>query len=496
MIGRRRKDSMTGIHLILKFVRRTGNSARRFVTTYGSRNDMGETQPICRPALTSAQRKRAFGLLAAALAGCLVLTSARLPDVGLSQPFPAEAGAYSARVFMDDLQRRALCFFTEQTDATTGLTRDRSRANGEHGSAPASIAATGFALTSFCIGDSRGWMPRTETVSRTLTVLRFIRDNVDHEHGFMYHFVDVHTGHRVWKSEASTIDTALFLKGALFAREYLHHPEVTALVDEIYGRVDWAWATNGGKTLTHGWKPETGFLKARWDSYSEMLGMYLLAIGAPAHALSPESWNAWQRPVKTYGNRSFIDCPPLFTHQYSHAYFDFRGRHDAYADYWRNSVDATLAQREWCATLAPKFSRWSLDVWGITASDSAKGYVDWGGPLSNDARLDGTVVPCAPGGSLPFAPRECLKALMTMRAIGGDAVWGRYGFPDAFNPQTGWVSRDVLAIDVGITLLMAENSRTGLVWNYFMQADEAKRGMALCGFSAQDSTGAVYAAAQ
>jgi hypothetical protein len=386
--------------------------------------------------------------------------------------------------FLEEIQQKAVLYFVEQTDAVTGLTRDRAPAGGGESTFPASIAATGFALTSFCIGDARGWMPPGDALQRTLTTLRFVATQAAHEHGWIYHFLDIKTGKRAWRSEASTIDTALFLKGALAAREYFDDPEVRELVDGIYARIDWKWAMNNGPTLTHGWKPETGFITWRWDSYSELLGLYLLGIGAPANALPAESWNAWRRePVVNYGGRTFVDCGPLFTHQYAHAWFDFRGQRDQHIDYWTNSVDATLAQREWSADQSQKFPRWSKDFWGLTASDSAMGYIAWGGPGGSAAeKADGTVVPCAPGGSLPFAPRECLAALRQMREIGGEQVWQRYGFVDAFNPQTGWASPDVIGIDVGITLLMAENLRSGLVWRIFMKSPEVRLGMWLAGF--------------
>ncbi len=391
---------------------------------------------------------------------------------------------------LDDIEQHALKFFIEHSDPATGLTRDRAPADGTPSRAPASIAATGFALTAWAIGDSRGWIPHEEAVARSLSVLRFIRDHVDQEHGWIYHFVDAKNGKRAWRSEASTIDTALFLNGALLAREYLNSPEVTAVVNTIYGRIDWQWAMDGGTTLSHGYIPETGFIKSRWDSYSELLSLYLLGIGAPSKPLPAATWKAWRRgPVVTYHNLTFINCPPLFTHQYPQAWFDFRGRSDGLTDYWQNSVNATLAQREWCAELSTTFARWSHDLWGVTASDSAKGYVDWGGPQGGSDRLDGTVVPCAPGGSLPFAPHECLQALHTMRDIGGAPVWGRYGFADAFNPQTGWVSPDVIAIDVGITMLMSENLRTGFVWRYFMKSQEAKLGLELAGFKDRAAPG-------
>lgn len=386
--------------------------------------------------------------------------------------------------FIEELQQRAVLYFTEQTDAITGLTRDRAPADGADSSYPASIAATGFALTSWCIADARGWLPAGEALERARRTLKFVAENVAQEHGWFYHFIDLHTGERAWESEASTIDTALLLKGALAAREYFDDPEIRSRVDFIYGRVDWRWAMNGGTTLTHGWKPESGFIAWRWDRYSELLGLYLLGIGAPENALPAESWNAWQRePLVSYAGRTFVDCGPLFTHQYAHAWFDFREQRDQHIDYWRNSVDATLAQRDWSADQSDRFPRWSKDFWGLTASDSARGYVAWGGPSGAAAELaDGTVVPCAPAGSLPFAPRECLAALQRMKEVGGEKVWQRYGFVDAFNPQTGWSSPDVIGIDVGITLLMAENLRSGLVWRIFMKSPEVRLGMWLAGF--------------
>ena len=389
--------------------------------------------------------------------------------------------------FLDELEYRALTFFLDHTDPETGLTRDRAPTNGSASDAPASIAASGFALTAWCIGVERGWLDRDKALGLTLTTLRFADEHVAQERGWFYHFIDTSTGERHWSCEASTIDTALFLQGAVLAREYFNDAAVRELVDRIYARVDWSWALDGGRTLRHGWTPERGFLASRWDSYSELMGMYLLGLGAPAGGLPANSWSAWsRRTVAVQGRHVFISCPPLFTHQYSQAWFDFRGMHDGFADYWQNSVSVTLAQREWCASLASRFSRWSPQMWGVTASDSVRGYIDWGGPNNSGERLDGTLVPCAAAGSLPFAPRECLTALRAMRSAGGPALWGRYGFADAFNPQNGWVASDVIAIDAGISLVMAENLRSGLVWNYFMRAPEARRGMALAGFVAHD----------
>jgi hypothetical protein len=405
--------------------------------------------------------------------------------LGGSDATPRLSAADTA--WLDDLQWRAVRYFVEQTDPVTGLVRDRAPVGGGESCAPSSVAATGFGLSAWGVAEARGWMSRDELLQRTRRTLRFVLEQHAQERGWYFHFVDAATGRRVWASEASTIDTSLLLQGALLAREHLRDPEVTRLVNAIYARIDWRWALNAGATLSHGWRPETGFIPHRWDSYAELLGLYLLGLGAPVGPLPEATWTAWRRePRVTQGGRTFIQCGPLFTHQYAHAWFDFRGRRDGAIDYWQNSVDATLAQREWSAAQRQRFPHWSRDLWGLTASDSARGYMAWGTPLpgrAGDDQSDGTVVPSAPGGSLPFAPVECVTALRSMQAAGGARVWGRYGFVDAFNPQTQWASPDVIGISVGITLLMAENLRSGFVWRTFMRAPEVQRGMKRAGFT-------------
>ena len=404
----------------------------------------------------------------------------------LVAPLSASPLTERDNALLEDVQKRAMLYFTEHSDQVTGLTRDRAPNRWANSSAPASISATGFALTAWCIADSRGWLPPGYALERVRVTLRFVASHVDHERGWLYHFIDPDTGRRVWHSEASTIDTALFLQGAIQAREYLNDPEVTDLVNRLYARVDWQWALNQGTTLSHGWRPERGFIRYRWDAYAEHMGLYLLGIGAPRHALPAGTWDAWHRPVVRYAGRTFIQGGPLFTHQYAQAWFDFRGVRDSYADYWQNSVDATLAQRAWFGTQSNRFQHLSEDVWGLTSSDSIRGYRAWGSPGRLNESSDGTLVPCAPGGSLPFAPRESLTALERMRELGGKGVWGRYGFADAFNPGSGWISPDVIGIDVGIMLVQAENLRTGFVWDTFMRAPEVQRGMRLAGFKSTE----------
>jgi hypothetical protein len=386
--------------------------------------------------------------------------------------------------FLDDMEKASCLFFWEQASPYTGLVKDRSRASKFDDGDVASIAATGFGLTALCIADKRGFLPTKSAESRVAITLKFLLTKMQDAKGFFFHFLNVNSGERVWDSEISSIDTSILLCGALTCREYFSSPEIRELATQIYNRVDWQWMLNGGKCLSHGWKPESGFIPYCWDSYCELMMIYLLAIGSPTHPIPADSWDAWSRPMFDYHGLRYINTQaPLFVHQYSHAWFDFREKRDQYANYFENSVVATKAHREFCAALHDRFKDYSEDMWGITASDSLKGYVVWGGPPEMGP-IDGTLVPSAPAGSLPFLPNECVATLRAMREQFGKHAWKRYGFVDAFNPLHNWCATDVIGINTGISLLMAENLRSGFVWDTFMKNEEARIAMQRAGFKA------------
>jgi hypothetical protein len=391
--------------------------------------------------------------------------------------------AGSDDALLDEIERAAFDFFWTEA-GTTGQVKDRALLNGNDSRPIASIAATGFGLTGLCIADERGYKTKDEIVERVRTTLRFLWEKLPHQHGFYYHFIDMNTGERQWKCEISSIDTSLLLCGVLTARQHFSDAEVQDLATKIYERVDWPWMLNGGKTFSMGWHPESGFLDARWERYCELMMIYLLAIGSPTHPVAAETWKAWTRPTITFQGIEYISGKdPLFTHQYSQAWFDFRGQRDAYADYFENSVKATKAHKLFCQSLSGQFPDYSDHLWGITASDSAAGYQAWGGP-PRIGQLDGSIVSCAPGGSLPFLYSDCMQVLRTIRERYPKA-WGRYGIVDAFNPLTGWYDPDVLGIDLGVTMVMAENQRSGFVWKTFMKNKEAQQAMAKAGFQAE-----------
>lgn len=434
-------------------------------------------------------RSLIWARLGATLLLLIIVCSSVSAQVRTNRPLSTEDDA-----FLEDLSRRSFRFFWEQADPKTGLVSDRARANGtpynkDHRSRNiASSAATGFALTALCIAAERGWVDRQAARERVLTTLRFYAETSPHEHGWFYHFVDKETGERRWRSEISTIDTALLLGGVLTARQYfLKDPEIVRLATLIYERVNFPWMLAGESLLiSMGWRPETGFIKHTWNHYSEHTMLQLLAIGSPTHPVKPGAWQAWSRLRLTYAGYTYLTFlrAPLFVHQFSHAWVDFRDQEEnwyPYTNYFENSVKATLAHRQFCMNLSDKFPGYSENVWGITASDSAKGYRAWGGPPPTPD-IDGTVVPCAAAGSLMFTPEITLAALKTMNARWGDRIYQHYGFVDAFNPNNDWVNPDVIGIDLGITILSAENLRTGNIWRWFMRNKEIPRAMRLAGF--------------
>jgi hypothetical protein len=407
--------------------------------------------------------------------------------------------------FLDDLSRRSFQYFWEFTDPDTGMTRGRAHADGTpyatNRADIGSIAVTGFGLAGLCIAAERGWVKQEEARTRVRNAVRFFAEHAPREHGWFYHWMNVKTGERTGvledsakKSELSSIDTALLMGGILTARQYFRKDaEIYKLATEIYERMDFEWLLNGDPLLlSHGWTPEDGFLKARWAKYSEFTIIYLMGIGSPTHAIKPESWYAWERPENVYGSYRYTGMSPLFTHQYSHAFVDYRNRRETRGsriDWFENSVTATRAHRQFCIDLSSSDTPggkadfpgcYSDNIWGITSSNSEKGYKAWGGPPRNK-NIDGTVVPCAPAGSLMFAPDIAVPALRAMKDRFGDKIYGKYGFTDAFHPVNGWVSADVLGLDIGITLLSAENLRSGNLWKWFMRNPEITRAMKLAG---------------
>lgn len=393
--------------------------------------------------------------------------------------------------FLVDLAHRSFQYFFDHWSPRTGLVLDRARTDGAGDTNVGSIAATGFGLTAFCIGAEHGWMTKEQARLRVVTTLRFLWAHAFHDHGFFYHFMDTSTGQRRLNSEISSIDTALLLAGVLTAQGYFEKDrEIHTLAKDIFERVDFTWMLNGNPLiLSHGAFPGSGFIKSRWSEYSEATILYLMAIGSPRHSIPVDSWYAWIRPEVSYGNWQFISAGPLFTHQFSHAWVDFRHQKDgdpSYIDYFENSQIATYAHRDFCISLQNRYSDYGPDMWGITVSDSPTGYVNWGGPPSAGP-INGTLVPCAAAGSLMFSAEICLPVLRQMLSVYGDKIYRKYGFTDAFNPdwekQKLWVNQDVVGIDVGIGLLSTENLLTGNVWHWFMRNAYVPSAMERIGFT-------------
>lgn len=408
------------------------------------------------------------------------------PGIAAPSKSPGRQISKSDRAFLEELSYRSFLFFWEQADPHTGLIPDRALVVGlpaeGHVRNIANLAATGFGLTAICIGAKHQWITGQQAKRRILLTLNFLATQAPEVHGFYYHWMDKTNGQRIMHSEISSIDTALLLAGVLTTREaFPHDVDIVRLATFIYQRVDFKWMLNGSPVLlSHGWVPGSGFLTHRWDSYCELMILYLEGIGSPTHPIPAASWYAWRRPLVHFEGYTFVGDLPLFTQQYSQAWIDMRGLRDAPPsdiDYFQNSIAATLANRAFCLRFQKAFPKsYSDSIWGVTASDSPRGYMVWGEP-SDFASIDGTVTPCAPGGSLVFAPKICVRALEAMREKFGSKVYSRYGFADAFNPTEGWYDRDVIGIDVGVTLLSAENLLDGGVWKMFMRNNNIQRAM-------------------
>ncbi|MDI6025028.1 glucoamylase family protein [Corticibacterium sp. UT-5YL-CI-8] len=415
---------------------------------------------------------------------------------------------------LDSLQRRTFEYFLHEERHENGLVRDRTREG-----SPASIAATGFALSAYTVGVERGLMQRTDACQRTLAALRFFSNSEQSEapnatgyRGFYYHFLDMETGRRAWKCELSTIDTALLIAGILTVGTYFSHDtpqekEIRALSDALYRRVDWQWAQNDGAAVSLGWVPKRGFLPYRWEGYSEALILYVLALGSPSFPVGPEAYAAWTagHRWKTIYGREMVYAGPLFIHQFSHIWLDLRGIQDAYmrgkgSDYFQNSRQATYAQRDYAIRNPRGFREYDANCWGLTASDGPGpltrridgrerrfySYRARGAPYGPD---DGTLSPWSAVASLPFAPEIVLPTIRHFHEI--DLKDGNpYGFTCSFNPTLaengdpiGWASCEHVGINQGPIPLMIENHRTGFLWKLMRGCPHIVRGLRRASFT-------------
>ncbi len=382
------------------------------------------------------------------------------------------------RELLGKIEQDTLQYFIRLSDKTTGLTRDSSRPG-----SPCSIATTGFSLAAYAIGGSRGWIPADYAYGRILTTLRGLKTKAAHKEGFFYHFLDQRTGNRIWTSEASSIDTALVVAGALLAAQYYPGTEVEKLAEEIYARVNWKWMMNGSSFVCMGWTPESKFLPYYWDSYSEHILLQALAIGSPTFPVPAKAWEAWLRPQGEYNGHRIVYSSPgcLFTYQFSHAYIDFRNLDDGGINYFENSREATLANRDYSMSFTGKYKAYTENSWGLSASVGPGGYKAYGAKPGSGLH-DGTIAPYAAISSIVFTPEESTRAARFFYENYRKDLYGNFGFKDAFNLDKGWWADEYLGIDQGITLLMLENYlNDASVWKQFMRLAAVQKWIELTG---------------
>jgi hypothetical protein len=372
---------------------------------------------------------------------------------------------------LSQISRASFQYFLDYTDKKTGLTRDSSQPG-----SPASIAATGFYLAALGVAKENGWIEYRNAYKRAQLTLRTALRSAEHKNGFFYHFLNPKTARRAWGSEASSIDTALFIAGALYAGEVFKNTEIDRLAKQLYKRVDWEWMTNNRYMISHGWKPERGFLPHYWDMYSEHIILQALALGSAHKPVGVEVWKEWKRSKDKYNGKEIVYAfsGSLFTYQYSHAFIDFRGLSDDGIDYFKNSIDASLANQEFVRSQSEKYEGYKT-AWGLTACLGPAGYVAYGAPpCGAECRSDGTIAPSGAIGSLPFTPDLSLEAVRNMWSL-RDRLFTRYGFTDSYNLGKKWFSREFIGIDQGITILMIENFLDGKIWDRFMKTPAIQR---------------------
>jgi hypothetical protein len=373
---------------------------------------------------------------------------------------------------LQELQRRAVLYFWEKADSATGLVNDRANNFGEDDYPVASTAATGYGLAALPIGVEHGWLDRHEAAARARTTLRFLL-TMPHQHGWMVHFLDQRNGQRLWKSEFSSIDTALLLAGAIVCGQYFARDtttvDIAVLTDTLYRRIDWWWMlTNDGtksdkRVLSHGWKPETGFISYDYGAYSEAILLYLLGLGAPVNPLPKTAWTAFARPLQTYAGTDSLKGGPIFIHQLPSGFFYFRNQRDELGfDYWASSTNAMKIHHQYCLDRAAEVQTYAQGFWGLNASDGPDGYDAYG---AMDAPENGTVSPSGAISSIIFVPDLACSIARLLYEKLPHALLGRYGFSNALNLDRDWYDRDVIGIDLGMALLSIENHRTGLIWN-------------------------------
>lgn len=409
---------------------------------------------------------------------------------------PSLVRAQTTDALLDTLQHSAFRYFWEQANPANGLVKDRNTPG-----SVASIASMGFGLSAYCIGVEHGWITRSQAAQRTLTMLNTLYNGPQSSaasgtigyQGLFYHWLDMNTATRTWDSELSTIDTALLFAGMLDARQFFDggdptETQIRALADTIYRRANWNFVRNFNPGILMGWKPGTGFSGfGQWIGYNEAMILYLLALGSPTKSVPATAWDAWTSGYvwDTHYGYSYVTFPPLFGHQYSHCWVDFRNTRDAYMrarqiDYFENSRRATLAQRAYCAANPFGWSGYSDSLWGITAGDDPSGYLARGAPPAmND---NGTITPTAALSSIAFAPEAVIPVIRNLWNTYRPFYWGAYGWVDGWNPTAAWAATDVIGIDQGPILLMIENYRTGRVWARTMSHPDIQRGMQRAGF--------------
>jgi len=382
---------------------------------------------------------------------------------------------------LEFLEYRSFLYFMEEQSLRSGLFRDTS------GGGDASIAATGFGLTCLCLGVENGWISKEDAEARILKCLSTLLTKTERKYGFFYHFLEINTGQRAGESEVSTIDTALLVCGLITAEEYFQG-EVKEKAGEIIKSIEWHKMVSKDHQLYMGWTPEEGMMERTWDYYTdEALIIALIALGSDKKVPADVFYSFIRNSGKYKDYPEFIYSwqGALFTYQYANLWFNFQNLKDKERINWyENSKKAVRSHIAYCRDNAEKYRSFNENSWGVSSCNTKDRYTMMMGlsPCGEiNPKFDGTVSIAGSVATVIFTPYEAIEA--AKEYYKRPELWGRYGLKNSFNDDKDWVSELYFGLDRGLLVIAIENFRTGLVWDFFNNAEIVQKGFKRAGLS-------------
>jgi hypothetical protein len=417
---------------------------------------------------------------------------------------PLKLALLSDAKLLEAVQRQTFRFFWEGAHPVSGLAPDRRTTRSAPVDDLVTIGGSGFGVMAIIVAAERGWISRGAGLERLQSMLNLLARATCY-HGVFPHFMNGRSGATIAFTRkddgADLVETSFLFMGLLCAREYFNRKtpaeaNLRGAITNLWHEVEWDWHTRDGREVLYWhWSPNNGWaMNLDIRGWNECLITYLLAASAPRYGVEPAVYQHGFAAGRDFLNgKSYFGIPlplgvpyggPLFFAHYSFLGLDPRALKDGFADYWEQNVHHVRINQAHCIANPGRFKGYGESCWGLTASDDFAGY-----SAHSPDNDNGTISPTAAVSSLPYAPREVLRAIRHFLTAHGDKVWGRYGFVDAFCEAKNWYAETFLAIDQGPIILMIENHRSALLWKLFMKVPEVQAGLRRLGFASPHLAG-------